>query len=133
MKTIILDTDILIDHVHGFAPWVDILMKNPKDITLILPTIVIAEYHTAQELEKKEGFEKSKKYLSVFKTQSLTSEIAEILGRILRQKTYLSQAGLADLIIASTAIFLQAQLATRNKKDFARIPGLHFFDPNKLL
>lgn len=131
MKTIVLDTNILVDNVHGFATWVDDVLKEPESFHLVVPTIVIAEYLTAQELETKSGEEKSHHYLALFKTQSLTLEIAEILGRILRRKTYVPGANLSNLIIASTALYLDALLATRNTKDFAGIPNLRFFKVSK--
>lgn len=132
MKTIVLDTNILIDNVYGFAPWVDYLLRQKQEYELIVPTIAIAEYLTAQEVETIEGDSKSKKYLLLFETMDLTNEIAEVLGKILRRKTYSTGANTADLIIASTAIFLDAELATRNKADFSKIPNLRFFDPKNL-
>lgn len=132
MKTIVLDANVLIDNVNGYAKWLDYPLQKPERYSLIVPTIVIAEYLTAQEHETDKGKEKSYKYLAAFKIQDLNFSIAEILGKILRRKTYASSAGLADLIIASTAIYLDASLATSNKKDFAKIPGLRFFDPKSL-
>lgn len=132
MKTIVLDTNILIDNVHGFAPWVDYLLRQTREYILIVPTIVIAEYLTAQEVETLKGSSKSKNYLMLFESMDLTNEIAGVLGKILRQKTYSVGANTGDLIIASTAIFLDAELATNNKKDFAKIPNLRLFDPRKL-
>lgn len=132
MRRIVLDTNILIDNVHGYARWVDVLLKNSL-YRLVVPTIVVAEYHTAAELESPEGYEKSEKYLSSFMLQDLNSEIAQILGRILRRKTHISSASLADLIVAATALHLDCELATRNKNDFAKIPRLRFFDPEIVL
>ncbi|MDP3733585.1 MAG: PIN domain-containing protein [Candidatus Daviesbacteria bacterium] len=128
MKRIVLDTNILIDNVHGFAKWVDDFLKR-EEIQLVVPTIVVAEYLTAQEAETKTGYESSKSYLATFKIYDLTGEIAEILGRILRRKSYVLGASLADLIVAATAIYLDAELATGNKKDFSKIPDLKFFIP----
>lgn len=132
MKTIVLDTNVLIDNVSGYAKWLDYLLIKTERYSFIVPSIAIAEYLTAQEHETDKGKEKSYKYLTSFKIQDLNFPIAEILGKILRRKTYVSSAGLADLIIASTTIYLDASLATRNKKDFAKIPGLRFFDPKSL-
>lgn len=128
MSAIVLDTNILIDHIHGFAPWVKSFLKA-GNVQLIIPTIVVAEYLNASQVETQLGQKRSKEYLSWFVKQDLNEEIAEILGRILRQKTYPPSAGLADLIIASTTIFLNAKLATNNKSDFKNIPNLKFFDP----
>lgn len=132
LKTIVLDSNILIDNVHGFAKWLDKLFKKPQDYILVIPTIVVAEYLNAKEIETAFGEERSKKYLSVFKTQDLTFEIAEELARILRRKTYSPGTDLADLIVASTAIHLNAELVTRNKSHFKGIPSLRFFDPSIL-
>lgn len=130
MKTIVLDTDILIDNIYGFAPWVKTFLLS-GEVKLVIPTIVIAEYLNDKKAEAELGEKESRKYLSWFQTQDLNEEIAYILGRILRRKTYSSGAGLADLIIASTVLYLKAQLATRNKTDFAKIPDLVFFEPDK--
>lgn len=132
MKTVVLDTNILIDNVHCFAPWVNDLLKLPQEYRLVVPTICVAEYFTAEEIETVNGFEKSKSYLAVFEIIELTFGIAEILGQILRRKTYPPGANTADLIIASTTIYLNGELATKNKKDFTKIPHLRFFDPEKL-
>ncbi len=124
-----MDTNILIDNVHGFAPWVDTLLKSLQAYRLVIPTIVIAEYLTAKEVEQTSERAKTEEYLSLFFKQDLTEDIAKILGTLLRRKTYPKGAGLADLIIAATAIFLNAKLATNNKTDFKNIPNLKFFTP----
>lgn len=131
MDKIVLDTDILIDHVHGKARWIDdVLTENKTE--LVVPTIVIAEYHTAQELETASGLEASRKYLATYSIQDLTQPIAETLGTLLRRKSYPLGAGIADLIIAATAITIHAPLATCNKAHFKGIPGVTFFQPEVL-
>lgn len=130
MKTIVLDTNVLIDNVYGHADWLDKLLLASNKFLLVVPTIVVAEYHTAEELETKLGMEKSREYLNQFKIQDLTIGIAEILGRILRRRTYAPGANMGDLIVASTAVFVDGELATRNRKDFGKIPDLKFFDPD---
>lgn len=132
MKTIVLDTNILIDNVHGFAPWINELLKQPEEYHLVLPTIVVSEYLAAKETESIKGEERSKNYLALFGTVDLTFGIAEILGQILRRKTYSTGADIPDLIVASTAIYLKAELAIKNKADFEKIPSLRLFDPKKL-
>lgn len=126
MDKLILDTDILIDHIHGHAVWVDELLEK-RTIQLIVPTIVVAEYHTAQELETKEGKEVSTRYLETFKIYDFTYPMAEILGTMLRKKTYPTGASIADLMIAATALYLKSPLATRNTTHFHGIPDLILF------
>lgn len=131
MDKIVLDTDILIDHVHGKAQWIDELLTENR-VELVVPTIVIAEYHTAQELETVSGLEASRKYLATYSIQDLTQPIAETLGTLFRRTSYPPGASIADLIIAATAITLHAPLATRNIAHFKGIPGLTFFQPGAL-
>ena len=121
MKTIVLDINILIDNIHGFAPWVKKLLKL-ENYKQVIPTIVLTEL----------GRIRSEEYLSLFIKQDLNEEIAKILGAILRHETYPAGAGLADLIIAATTLYLNGELATKNKADFYGIPDLKFFDPKKL-
>lgn len=132
MKTIVLDTNILIDNIHGFASWVNYLLKKPEEYSLVIPAIVIAEYLTAKEFEDTNEKKKADSYLLLFKSKDFNNEIAEILGKILRRKSYPQGTDLGDLIIASTAIYLDAELATNNKIHFKNIPDLRFFDPEKM-
>lgn len=127
MKTIVLDTNILIDYANGYANWLKDLLIS-QDIELVLPTIVIAEYFTSSSLENTYEVNVADSMFSSFKKQDLNEEIAKILGMILRRKIYVDSASTADLIIAATVLYLDASLATNNKKDFAKIPKLRFFD-----
>lgn len=130
MKKIVVDTSILIDYANGFAPWLsDTIKAKAGVVQLILPTIVIAEYFAATTLENEYEATVADKTFSFFEKQDLTEDIAKILGTLLRRKNYPPGAGLADLIIAATTIFLNAKLATGNKTDFKDIPDLKFFDP----
>lgn len=132
MKTVVLDTDVLIDYIKGYAPWIDLLTSNGEALRLILPTIVITEYFTAVSLASKVAQKSADETFTLFIKQPLDEPIAKVLGMLLRTKTYPAGAGLADLIIASTAIYLDAELATRNKLHFKGIPGLRFFDPKEI-
>lgn len=133
MQKIVVDTNILIDYANGYAKWLDeFFTARNSDTKLVLPTIVIAEYFTSIALEKEENAEIADKTFSFFTKQDLNEPIAKILGSMMRRKAYPPGSNTADLIIASTAIFMDAELATNNKKDFAKIPSLRLFDPRKL-
>lgn len=130
MKKVVVDTNILIDYAHGYANWLnDLLGSGERIAEFILPTIVIAEYFTSTALEDKHEIAVADETFALFTKQDLNEEIAKILGGILRHKSFPPGANLADLIIASTAIYLDAQLATRNRLDFSGIPDLRFFEP----
>jgi len=52
-------------------------------------------------------------------------QIAEGAGRIRRE----SGLGLADAVIAATALHLGVPVLTRNRRDFDRVPGLEVHPP----
>lgn len=133
MKKVIVDTNVLIDYVNGYTKWLeDVIRYERSEIELVLPTIVIAEYFTSTALEKEDEAEVADRMFSFFRKQDLNEEIAKVLGAILRRKTYAQGASLADLIIASSTIYLKGELATRNKADFAKIPNLRFFNSSAI-
>lgn len=129
MAAIVLDTNILIDYVKGYASWIDDILESPNaGSELVLPTIVIAEYFASNALDDKKEVAIVDKTFALFKKQELTEDIAKELGGLLRHKSYPSGASIADLIIAATALCLHAPLATRNNAHFRGIPNLTFFD-----
>jgi len=133
VKKVIVDTNVLIDYVNGYTKWLeDVIRYERSEIELVLPTIVIAEYFTSTALEKEDEAEVADRMFSFFRKQDLNEEIAKVLGAILRRKTYAQGASLADLIIASSTIYLKGELATRNKADFAKIPNLRFFNSSAI-
>ncbi|MBI2616709.1 PIN domain-containing protein [Candidatus Gottesmanbacteria bacterium] len=129
MKFIVVDTNILIDYAKGYAEWVDDYLQLSSPVNLVLPTIVIAEYFASRALEDEKEVHVAEKTFSLFKKQDLTESIAKIVGKILRHKSHPTTASIPDIVVAATALFLNAELATRNKRDFAKIPHLRFFDP----
>ncbi len=129
MKRIVIDTNILIDYSKGFATWPeDLLIAKKRTTDLIIPTIVISEYFASSFLEEPKLRKAADDLFSLFHKVDFNEEIAKILAKILRRKTFPKSASLADLIIASTAIYLDAELATRNKSDFTKIPSLRIFE-----
>lgn len=126
----VLDTDILIDYAKGYAPWVNDVLKGGQT-SLVLPTIVIAEYFSGVSLDDEYEQKVADRTFKLFEIQDLSEGVAKILGTILRHKSYPSSASTADLIVAATAIYLDCPLATRNKSDFLKIPDLRLFDSKK--
>jgi len=96
------------------------LRQFPSSISIISEVEVLG-YHLLQPEELT--------HLRIFLDQipviPLTSSIAR-QAISLRQK---QKIGLADALIAATAIELQYPLVTRNVADFKRIEGLHLINP----
>lgn len=134
MKRVVIDTDIIIDYSKGYADWLsDILLLEKSKISFVVPTIVIAEYFASHILDDPKLSKVTDDMFGLFKKQDFNEDIAKILARILRHKTYNVGASLADLIIASTALYLDAELATRNSSDFSKIPNLRLFEDKRRL
>lgn len=133
LKKVVIDTNILIDYVNKYASWVeDVLSSEEPKIELIIPTVVIGEYFASKELDDVKNVKIADETFALFKKQDLTEDIAKVLGTILRHKSYPTGASTIDLIVASTSIYLSAELATRNKDHFAKIPDLRFFNPKTI-
>lgn len=128
MDSVVFDTDILIDYANGYAQWIESVLKRGRP-QLVLPTVVIAEFFASQQLDNPKEVVIAQKTFSFFTKQDLTEPIAQIVGKFLRRKLYLQGASFPDLVIAATAISIDAKLATRNRVHFRGIPDLSFFDP----
>lgn len=124
----VIDTDILIDLEHGKAAWLDKVLQDQQGMIVVVPTIVEAEYWSAQQFDKKQESQDAKKVLSLLIKQDLTEPIAMMVGETLRHRAFVSGASVADVIVGCTAVYLDAPLATRNKKHFAKIPSLKFYE-----
>lgn len=130
MDSVVLDTDTLIDYANGYARWVEGILES-KTPRLILPTIVLAEFYASQQLEDPKEVLIAEKTFLLFTKQDLTESIAKLVGQFLRRKSFTQGASIPDLIIAATAVFLSAPLATRNTAHFKGIPHLTFFQPEE--
>lgn len=126
---VVIDSSIIIDFTRaGLGPLVRLIdFKKKEKLELLIPTIVVAELWAGEEMGTKEGRAKLEKLLARFKQIELTTEIAKKTGNLLRSK---SAAGF-DAIVAATALCLDAQLATQNKKHFQSVPGLKLFKTQK--
>lgn len=126
MQKIVLDSDIIIDHLRDYGDTLEILLASAsqKIFQLYIPSIVVTELFSGKETKKQERLFNLKKLLERFELVSGDREISELAGFLMRDY---SPIKLADAIVAATAISLNAKLATRNKKDFEDIKGLNFF------
>jgi predicted nucleic acid-binding protein len=66
--------------------------------------------------------------LGSFTAIGIDGTVAEQAGRIRRT----SRIATRDALVAATALLFELQLVTRNRRDFARVPGLVLRDPSTL-
>jgi predicted nucleic acid-binding protein len=112
MASVLLDTDILIDHLR-------IGRRIPASpVEASYSSITRAELYSGRGADEMVIDD----LLSLFEEIPVGRRIAEEAGRIRRA------VGLAlpDAIIASTAILTGQALLTRNRRHFGSVPGLRF-------
>lgn len=132
MKRIVVDTNLLIDHLRGRSGLFKQLVKFSlqKEVSLVIPSIVLFELHAGWSITKAKEKKEVEKILSICELRTFDKALAETAGFIVRE--YKPRIHLADLIIGVTALVLNAKLATLNKKHFLGIPNLDFFDFKRL-
>jgi len=128
MDTVIIDTDILINHARGKTQRLSelILQQKAKELVLIIPSIVIFEFYSGASLASADIFSMADLLFSQFKIQELNEEIAKVGAQLNRTLKLYEKIDTADIIIGATCIFLSAKLCTGNKRHFLLIPQINF-------
>lgn len=126
MQKIVLDSDIIIDFLRtgkGLFPQIVKLQAEGK-IEMYVSCITVFELFSGSSSKRDE-----------FKILELTGQLnkvpfdehlAKFAGEIRRDRK--PSIALADYLIAATALFLDANLATRNKNHYKEVKGLRFFE-----
>ncbi|MDO8570753.1 MAG: PIN domain-containing protein [Candidatus Daviesbacteria bacterium] len=123
---VILDTNIIIDHLHLQKKGHDSeLMKiarlKPKEV-LALSMISVQELYEGQSTKDENMEQYLLATISPLRILPYTYEIAQLAGEIARDLN--RSIELADATIAATAILNGGVLLTLNKKDFSGIKDL---------
>ncbi len=128
-KIIVVDTDIIIDHSREKETALLKLLEECKkgEIKLIVSSITVFEFFTGSYFKDISLCENAKRLFSDFLIQDVNEKIAHVAAEMNRNLNLSSIIGLADLLIAATAIYLNAPLFTKNKKHFKLIPGIKFY------
>lgn len=126
MRKLIVDTNVFIDWKRsGRGCLIELLeLKKNKKVKLFVPTVVILEFWSGEELNRKIEKKRAVKMFGGFQKTKLTEKIAKKAGELLRKKQ-VSQA--MDAIVGATAIVIEAELVTNNKKHFEKIKELKLF------
>ncbi len=109
MASLLVDTDIFIDHLRGAAE----LVAGPH--RLHYSVITRAELFAGTS-----GTDLAARLLAPFREFPVDRAVAERAGRICRE----FGLRLPDALIAATAVQHKLSLSTRNTRDFASVRGL---------
>ncbi len=123
----LLDTNICIALVHRPEPALKkkLAEKRPRD--LVLCSIVKAEllYGARKSQRVAENLKELDAFFAPFDSLPFDDKAADFYGTI---RALLAQAGTPigdnDLLIAGVALAHDLVVVTRNRKEFARVPGL---------
>jgi predicted nucleic acid-binding protein len=119
---ILVDTDVLINHLRGHAATSEWLEHTRTRETLAVSVVTVAELTGGMRSGERPGVWR---LLSALQAVGVSELVARRAGEFMR--TYRrSHSGIAlgDYLIAATAAELGASLATMNVKHFPMFPGL---------
>ena len=122
-RPILLDTDILIDYLHGRDEAVSFVKANSDRI--ILSSIAVAELHAGARGGKDDTEQTVlKSFLSLFRVVPVSGAIAKIGGLYKRDYGRSHGVGIADAIVAATAMVEDAELKTLNVKHYPMLKNI---------
>jgi predicted nucleic acid-binding protein len=119
-KPLLLDTDVWIDFLRGHAEAVSYV--NAQADRVILSAVVAAELYAGARDE--EDLARLDEFLAQFPSAPVTTETARSAGLFKRECHRSHGVGLADAIIAATALVHGAELKTFNVKHYPMLRGV---------
>ena len=114
MKTILVDTDVLIHFLRGKEPVREFLSSVIGEADLCCSTITVAEIHAGMKEHEREQTEELLDSLSIVEVTKAIAEKAGEYKRTIRTQ----RLALDDCIIAATARMKHAELVTGNAKHY---------------
>ena len=119
-KTLLVDTDVMIDFLRGHPKAVALVKKHSSRI--ILSSIVAAELYAG--VRGDEELDALDNLISLFRVIPVSASLARTGGLYRRDYCKAHGVGLADAIVAATAEAEDAELKTLNTKHYPMIKGL---------
>jgi tRNA(fMet)-specific endonuclease VapC len=118
---VIFDTNILIELYRGNEVVKEETAKLNSTVFYI-SSITAAEFMVGAK--DKADFKKIEKQLSKYSIIPVNNDISDIFLDIFKSLTLSHRPGIADTLIAATALYYHLPLYTYNKKHFQFIPGI---------
>ena len=119
-KSILLDTDVLVDFLRGHSK--ALAFVNAQSDRIILSSIVVAELFAGVRGDAEQVVLED--FISLFRVIPVDTEIAKTGGLYKRDYARSHGVGLADAILAATAESENAELKTLNTKHYPMFKGL---------
>ena len=121
---IVLDTDIVVDILRGRE---DVLRqlsaRSPDAVGLTTMTVAELRYGALVSRDATRNMAEVERFIAQVRVLSFGRRSAAIHAR-LRQALRANPIGPNDLVVAATTLAFGAALATANRREFSRVPGL---------
>lgn len=125
-ETVVIDSDILIDHLRGFKPAKIFLnLFYARNLSGFISTITVMELLSGKSAADGDRRRKIEKLISLFKTIDVTFSIAEKAAEIRRNYS----TNPIDSLIAASALNFNYKLVTCNINHYKMIDGLILWKP----
>src|SRR5258708_1858497 len=118
---VIFDTNILIDLYRGDTAVKEATERITSNV-IYISSITIAEFMVGAR--DKADLKRIESQLSKYTAIPLNADITDIFIDLFRTLTLSHRPGIADTLIAATALYYNLPLFTLNKKHFQFIPGI---------
>ncbi|MFV1916880.1 MAG: PIN domain-containing protein [Patescibacteria group bacterium] len=124
---IVVDTSVIVDFLRtGKGLLVKLLeLAGKEHVSLYIPTVVILELWKGRSMEDAKVEKKVNRILQAMKVVPLSKQLAKDAGILMRRGFI---GNFVDSSISATSVYLDAQLATRNRKHFEKVRGLKLFE-----
>jgi predicted nucleic acid-binding protein len=119
-RSILLDTDVLVDFLRGHSKAVAFV--DARQDRIILSSIVVAELYAGVKGDDEQSVLET--FVSLFRVVPVSAEIAKAGGLYKRDYAGSHGVGLADAILAATVEAENAEFKTLNIKHFPMLKGL---------
>ena len=117
---ILIDTNVFVDHLRNFEPAVKFFESLVGREDIIFSAITESELIAGKSNKDKEKKEKLLHFINNWNKIPITNPIALQAGDICRE----FELDIPDAIIAATALQNNAEVVTKNVKDFQKVIGL---------
>ena len=121
MKTVLLDTCILIEILRGNQEIIKEVYKFEQPDIFITPIVVAELYRGASN---KKDLLKCRKLAGKFSILPINKEVMSVFEIIFEQYALSHRPNVPDILIAAASIHFNIPIFTLNKKDFRYLPQL---------